>query len=75
MLSKLGSNLILFNQTLSVNLEDTLLPMQEAAKESRRITDMFELQEGVDRTLQLESLYSQSPVLAAPQGLIHQPRA
>ena len=62
-LSKLGSNLILFNKTLRVNLEDTLLPMQEAAKEARRITDTLEPIEGVDRTLQLESLYSQNPTL------------
>lgn len=62
-LSKLGSNLILFNKTLRVDLEDTLLPMQEAAQEARRITDTLEPIEGVDRTVQLESLYSQNPVL------------
>lgn len=62
-LSKLGSNLILFNKTLRVDLEDTLLPMQEAAKEARRITDTLEPIEGVNRATRLASLYSQSPVL------------
>lgn len=62
-LSKLGSNLILFNKTLRVNLEDALLPMQEAAKEARQISDTLEPIEGIDRATQLASLYSQSPVL------------
>ncbi len=62
-LSKLGSNLILFNKTLRVDLENTLLPMQAVAKEARRITDKLEPVEGVDRIGQLDSLYSQSPVM------------
>lgn len=62
-LSRLGSNLIIFNNILRVDLEEKLIPMKDASKETRRISDSLEPVEGIDRTLQLESLYSQDLVL------------
>ena len=46
-----------------INLEDTLILMKEAAKEARKIEDMLEPVEGIDRTSQLETSYSQNPVM------------
>ena len=62
-LSRLGSNLILKDKKLTTNLEETLIPMIEAAKEVKKIHDMLEPIEGIDRTIQLEDLYSRSPAL------------
>lgn len=62
-LSRLGSNLILKDKILTINLEETLLPMIEAAKEVKKIHDTLVPVEGIDRTIQLESLYAHSPVL------------
>jgi hypothetical protein len=62
-LSRLGSNLIIFDRILRVDLEERLIPMKEASKETRRISDTREPIEGVDRTLQLESSYSENPTL------------
>ncbi len=62
-LSRLGSNLILMNKKLTVDLEETLIPMIDAAKEAKKIHDTLEPVEGIDRTVQLESAYSQNPVM------------
>lgn len=62
-LSRLGSNLILKDKILTISLEETLIPMKEAAEEARKIEDMLEPVEGVDRTSQLETSYSQNPVM------------
>ncbi len=62
-LSRLGSNLILKDKKLIVDLEETLIPMIEAAKEAKKINDTLEPVEGVDRTSQLEALYEQNPVM------------
>ncbi len=61
--SRLGSNLILKDKILSVNLEESLIPMVEASKEANEITDRLEPVDWADRTAQLETLYSQSPAL------------
>lgn len=60
-LSRLGSNLLLKDKILTINLEETLIVMKEAAKEAKEIDDRLEPIKGLDRTSQLESLYSQSP--------------
>lgn len=62
-LSRLGSNLILKDKKLFINLEETLIPMIEAAKEVKEIHERLEPLEEIDRTSQLEALYSQSPAL------------
>lgn len=62
-LSRLGSNLFIFNKILRVDLEERLIPMKEASKETRRISDSLEPVKGLDRTLQLESSYSENPTL------------
>jgi len=62
-LSRLGSNLILKDKILTTNLEETLIPMKEAAKEVKKIHETFEPIEGIDRITQIEALYSQSPAL------------
>ncbi len=62
-LSKLGSNLILKDKKLTIDLEETLIPMIEAAKEAKAIEERLEPVEGVDRTSQLEAAYAQNPVM------------
>ena len=62
-LSRLGSNLLLKDKKLTVDLEETLIPMIEAAKEAKKINDTLEPVEGIDRTSQLEALYSQNPIM------------
>ncbi len=66
-LSRLGSNLILMDKKLTIDLEETLIPMIEAAKEAKKIHDTLEPVEGIDRTVQLESAYSQNPVMLLDQ--------
>ncbi len=58
-----SSNLILKDKILSVDLKESLIPMVEVSKEANEITDRIEPIERVDRTIQLETLFSQSPVL------------
>lgn len=62
-LSRLGSNLILEGKKLTINLEETLIPMVEAAKEVNAIHERLEPIKEADRTAQLEAAYSQSPIL------------
>ena len=61
--SKLGSNLILKDKKLTINVEETLIAMKEAAEEVRKIHDRLEPVKEADRASQLEDLYSQNPVL------------
>ena len=62
-LSCLGSNLILKDKILTVNLEESLIPMKEAAEEVQKIHEQLEPVENIDRISQIETLYSQSPTL------------
>jgi len=62
-LSKLGSNLILKDQILITNLEETLLPMKEAAEEVKKIHARLEPLEMTERVAILEAEYSQNPIL------------
>jgi site-specific DNA recombinase len=62
-LSRLGSNLILKDKKLVIDLEETFIPMIEAAKEANKIQDTLEPVEEIDRTSQLEASYSQNPVM------------
>ena len=62
-LSRLGSNLILKDKKLTIDLEETLIPMIEVAKEAKKIHDALEPIEKTDRTGKLESLYSKNPVM------------
>lgn len=66
-LSKLGSNLILKDKILTINLEETLIPMKEAAAaaEATKIEEMLEPVEEIDKTSQLDALYSQNPKVLA----------
>ncbi len=73
-LSRLGSNLTLLNKKLSIDLEDTLIPMIEAAKEAKKLNDTLELVEKTDRTSELESLYSQNPVMLPDMDSNHDER-
>ncbi len=69
-LSRLGSNLILKDKKLTIDLEETLIPMIEAAKEAKTIHDTLEPIEGLDKTGQLESAYSQNPVMLPDAGTV-----
>ncbi len=60
-LAKLGSNLILKDKILTIRLDEVLLALKDAAQEANAINDKLEPVDGIDRTVQLESLYEQSP--------------
>ena len=62
-LSRLGSNLILEDKILRVDLDEVLTAIKEAAKEVNAIHERLEPAENVDKTSQLETLYEQSPAL------------
>ena len=63
----IGSNLILLNKTLRVDLEDPLEYIEEAREEVVEISPMFEPKEKAYTTAQLETLWSQNPSLLLGQ--------
>ncbi len=62
-LAGLGSNLILINKTVRVDLVKNLQFIELAINEEPSISEMFEPEEKIDNTLQLESLWTKSPTL------------
>jgi hypothetical protein len=62
-LSRLGSNLILKDKNLRVDLNQVLEAIKEVVKEVNDINERLEPAENIDKTIQLEALYSESPKL------------
>ncbi len=62
-LAGLGSNLILINKTVRVDLVKNLQFIELAIKGEPSISEMFEPKEKTDNTIQLESLWTKSPTL------------
>jgi hypothetical protein len=60
---RLGSNLIIKDKKLHVDLENSLIPMKNISKEVKKIHERLEPVERVDRKTQIEYLYSQNPSL------------
>lgn len=61
--SALGSNLVLKDKIVRVDLEKPLKFIEEARNEVPEISPMFEPKERADTTVQLETLWSQNPSL------------
>jgi site-specific DNA recombinase len=62
-LSRLGSNLLLFNKKLNINLQESLLPMQSVAAEARAIKARLEPL-GIQVTQRdFDALYDQNPIV------------
>ena len=62
-LSRLGSNLILKEKIMRVDLDDVLTAIKEAAKEVNEIHERLEPVELIDRTSQIEASYEKSLTL------------
>lgn len=64
MLVSLGSNFLLKDKTLLLDLLKPFQYIKEAKKEVDEITNRFEPQEGFDRKVQIDALYASSPVVS-----------
>lgn len=62
-LTRLGSNFILKDRKLDINLEETLLPFQEAAKEVKKMNERLEPQKSSINKEELFAMYSQSLIV------------
>jgi len=62
-LSALGQNLILKDKILSINVENSLIPIIKCAKEVKAIHKRLEPQENRIKERTLEEIYSQSPAV------------
>ncbi len=60
-LSRLGSNLLLKDKILTITLDEVLEALKSVAEEANQLCDTLEPVEGIDRTVQLETLYEQNP--------------
>ena len=67
-ISTLGSNLLLFNKKLNINLEESLLPMKTVAEEARAIKARLEPL-GTQVTQQdFDALCDQNPIVLGEKG-------
>lgn len=73
LIAGLGSNLELFNKTVRVKLERPLQFVELAIKEEPTISEMFEPENKIDNTLQLEALWLQNPSLLPGVDSNHKP--
>ncbi|MCH7605252.1 hypothetical protein IID24_04675 [Patescibacteria group bacterium] len=62
-LRRLGSNLILKDKVLHIDLENTLIPMQTVSREAQAVHAGFEPRETPINREEIEHLYTQSPRL------------
>ena len=61
--AKLGSNLILKDKIIGVDLENTLIPMQSVSFESQKVIDSLEPQEISEKHEEICESYSNNPLL------------
>jgi hypothetical protein len=62
-LSGLGSNLVLINKTVRVDIEKPLQFIEKALSEEPSVSAMFEPEEKIDNTLQLEHVWAKKSTL------------
>lgn len=70
-LAGLGSNLELYNQSVRINLEKPLRFIELAVQEEPSISEMFELENNTDNSVQLDYLWTQNPTLLPRVGSNH----
>lgn len=63
MLAALGSNLVLDNKVLHIELLKPVEVIQEGARLANEVTKKFEPDNQLDNTAQREALYDQNPLL------------
>ncbi len=73
-LASLGSNLVLINKTVGVDLEKPLQFIELAVTEEPTISGMFEPEENVDNTLQIEHVWANNSTLLPRLDSNQEPR-
>ncbi len=64
-LAHFGSNPVILNKKVFIDIEKPLLKIREAASEAKRITERLEPIESVEKQKDLEQMYALNPVLGA----------